>query len=192
MAPRIVPHVAKLPSVTPFVGPEALERQRSVKFRARIGAIGTKTAAALHSRGIVPDRVAEQAIAEGVVMAFAGESLVGARVLLPRAAVGRDLIPVEFRKRGARVDVVPVYRTGVPQESVAKLAALDHVDWVTFTSSSTVKNFLALGGRRLLEGGARAVSIGPATSETMRAHEIAIAAEAAEHSMDGVIAAILR
>lgn len=160
-------------------------------IRARIGAIGVKTAGALQAYGIRPDRVAEQAVAEGIVEAFAGESLAGARVLLPRAAVGRDLIPVEFRKRGARVDVVPVYRTGVPSESVEKLAAVEHVDWITFTSSSTVKNFLALGGRRLLEGGAKAVSIGPATGETMKAHGIAIAAEAADHTMDGIVDAIL-
>ncbi len=159
-------------------------------IRARIGAIGTKTAAVLNTRGIVPDIIAEQAIAEGVVKAFENESLAGARVLLPRAAVGRDVIPVEFRKRGARVDVVPVYRTGVPASSMEKLAQVPHVDWITFTSSSTVKNFLALGGRRLLEAGARAVSIGPATSETMRAHEIEIALEAAPHTMDGIIAAI--
>lgn len=159
-------------------------------IRARIGAIGVKTAAALRGRGIVPDRVAEQAVAEGVVKAFESESLVGARVLLPRAAVGRDVIPVEFRKRGARVDIVPVYRTGVPMESVEKLAEVGRVDWVTFTSSSTVKNFLALGGRRLLDAGARAVSIGPATSETLRAHQVAVATEAEEHTMDGVIAAI--
>jgi uroporphyrinogen III methyltransferase/synthase len=159
-------------------------------IRARIGAIGVKTAAALHARGIVPDIVAEQAIAEGVVKAFENESLAGARVMLPRAAVGRDVIPVEFRKRGARVDVIPVYRTGVPLESMEKLAQLPPVNWVTFTSSSTVKNFLALGGRRLLEQGAKAISIGPATSETLRAHGVEVTLEAAEHTMDGVIAAL--
>ena len=159
-------------------------------IRAKIGAIGTKTAAALHTRGIVPDNIAAEAVAEGVVKAFETESLAGARVLLPRAAVGRDLIPIEFRKRGARVDIVPVYRTGVPQESVEKLAQVETVNWITFTSSSTVKNFLALGGRRLLDQGAKAISIGPATSETMRAHEIEIALEAQDHTMDGVIAAI--
>jgi uroporphyrinogen III methyltransferase/synthase len=159
-------------------------------IRARIGAIGTKTAAVLETRGIRPDRVAEQAIAEGIVSAFRGESLAGARVLLPRAAAGRDVIPVEFHKRGASVDIVPVYRTGVPQESMEKLAAVDRVDWVTFTSSSTVKNFLALGGRRLLEAGAKAISIGPATSETMQFHGIKITAEATGHNMDGVIDAI--
>ena len=159
-------------------------------IRARIGAIGEKTAAALNTAGIRPDRVAEQSIAEGVVKAFETENLAGARVLLPRAAVGRDVIPNEFRKRGARVDIVPVYRTAVPPESMEKLAAVDHADWITFTSSSTVKNFLALGGRRLLAAGAKAVSIGPATSETMRAHEVPIAAEAAEQTFEAVIALI--
>lgn len=161
-------------------------------IRARIGAIGEKTAAALQTVGIRADRIAEQALAEGVVTAFESENLAGARVLLPRAAVGRDLIPNEFRKRGARVDIVPVYRTAVPQESQEKLAQVDHVDWITFTSSSTVKNFLALGGRRLIEAGAKAISIGPATSETMKAHDISITAEAVAHTMEGVIATIRR
>jgi uroporphyrinogen III methyltransferase/synthase len=159
-------------------------------IRGRICAIGEKTAIALSTKGIRPDRIAEDAIAEGVVASFETENLAGARVLLPRAAVGRDVIPNEFARRGARVDVVPVYRTGIPSESIEKLAAVDHVDWITFTSSSTVKNFLALGGRRLLEAGAKAVSIGPATSETMTAHDVPIAVEAAIHTMDGIIAAI--
>jgi len=159
-------------------------------IRARIGAIGEKTAAALRSAGIRADRVAEDAVAEGVVKEFETENLAGARVLLPRAAAGRDVIPNEFRKRGARVDVVPVYRTVVPQESVQKLANVNGVHWITFTSSSTVKNFLALGGRRLIDAGSKAISIGPATSETMRSHGIPIAAEAAVHTTDGVIDAI--
>ncbi|HEU0123166.1 MAG TPA: uroporphyrinogen-III C-methyltransferase [Bryobacteraceae bacterium] len=160
-------------------------------IRGRVCAIGDKTAAALASAGVRPDRIAPQAIAEGVVEAFAGEDLAGARILLPRAAAGRDVIPVEFRKRGARVDVVPVYRTVVPSESRERLAAIDRVDWITFTSSSTVKNFLALGGRRLLEAGAKTASIGPATSETMAAHEVRVTVEARTHTMDGVIAAML-
>ena len=90
------------------------------------------------------------------------------------------------------MDIVPVYRTAVPPESMEKLAAVDHADWITFTSSSTVKNFLALGGRRLLAAGAKAVSIGPATSETMRAHDIPIAAEAEEQTFEAVIALIAR
>lgn len=160
-------------------------------IRGRICAIGEKTAAALALTGIRPDRIAPQAIAEGVVTAFAEDNLAGARVLLPRAAAGRDVIPVEFRKRGARVDVVPVYRTTVPAESYDRLAAVEQADWITFTSSSTVKNFLALGGRRLLDAGAKTVSIGPATSETMSAHGVHITAEARTHTMDGVIEALL-
>ena len=177
-------------AVTRFFAALFLTKRDARAIRARIGAIGTHTAAALQTVGITPDRVAEQATAEGVVKAFETENLAGARIMLPRAAVGRDVIPNEFRRRGARVDVVPVYRTAVPLESLEKLAAVDHADWITFTSSSTVKNFLALGGRRLLEAGAKAISIGPATSETMRAHSIPITAEATTHTMSGVIAQI--
>lgn len=160
-------------------------------IRGRVAAIGEKTAGELHARGILPDLVAADASSEGVVAAFAGKNLENQIVLMPRAAAGRDVVPQEFRRRGARIDDVPVYRTAVPQESGALLAAVENADWITFTSSSTVKHFLALGGRRLLDAGAKAISIGPATSATLHAHGVAVFAEASPHSMDGIVAAIL-
>ncbi|MBM3765875.1 MAG: uroporphyrinogen-III C-methyltransferase [Acidobacteria bacterium] len=142
----------------------------------RVMAIGPATAAALREYRIVAD-----AVGEGVAENLQGLS---GRVLLPRAAVARDVIP--------GVEVLPVYRNVVPPGAAEKIAAIAHADFIVFTSSSTVKNFLALDGRRLLDAGARAISIGPATSETLRAHGIVIAAEANPHTFDGVIDAIIR
>jgi len=114
--------------------------------------------------------------------------------LLPRAAVARDVIPIELRKLGATVDVVEAYRNIVP-ENAAQLVgeifdAADRPDWVTFTSSSTVNNLVTLAGREALEGVGIA-SIGPVTSETARSHGLRVSAEAKQFTIDGLVNAIL-
>ncbi|MBM3782888.1 MAG: uroporphyrinogen-III C-methyltransferase [Acidobacteria bacterium] len=158
--------------------------------RGRVLAIGPATAAALTAHGILADLVVANSVAEGAVDALAGESMEARRVLFPRAAQAREVLVDALTARGATVDVVEVYRNVVPAASAAAIEALENADWVTFTSSSTVKNFLALGGRRLLDQGAHGISIGPATSDTMRAHGVEIAAEALPHTFDGVIDAL--
>ncbi len=142
----------------------------------RVMAIGPATAAALREYRIVAD-----VVGEGVAEELRG---LEGRVLVPRALVARDVIP--------GVEVLPVYRNIVPAGAAEKIAAIGHADFIAFTSSSTVKNFLALDGRRLLDAGARAISIGPATSETLRAHGVADFIEANPHTFEGVIDAIIR
>jgi len=116
-------------------------------------------------------------------------------VLLPRAAVARDVVPVELGKRGAMVDVVEAYRTVVPDDAAGRATEVfggkRRPDWVTFTSSSTVKNFIAVAGREALQG-VRVASIGPVTSETARAHGLEVTIEADPFTIDGLVAAIVR
>ena len=157
-------------------------------LRAKLCAIGPATKAALEALHLKVDLLPEEYVAESLVAAFAGISLEGKRVLLPRAAMARDVVPVELGKRGAIVEVVEAYRTRVPQ-SPAKV--IQNADWLTFTSSSTVKNFLALAGREPFAN-ARVASIGPVTSETLRMHGLTVHAEAQPHTMDGLLEAILR
>ncbi len=96
-------------------------------------------------------------MAESLVAAFAGHDLAGKRILLPRAAVARDLAPAELSKRGARVDVVEAYRTGVPLNMGARVRQVffgdRQPDWITFTSSSTVTNFVQAAGSHDAGGG---------------------------------------
>lgn len=160
-------------------------------LRARICAIGPATRRAVQALHLKVDLMPEDYVAEGVLAAFEQFDLKGARILLPRAQVARDLIPVELEKRGAHVDVVPAYRNIIPPVSADRLADVAHAGWITFTSSSTVKNFLALAGPEALIT-ARVASIGPVTSATMRQHGITVHAEASEYTMDGLIQAILR
>jgi uroporphyrinogen-III synthase len=174
------------------------ERARTVgvdltALRARVCAIGPATRTALEAAGLHADLMAADSAAEGVVAAFARHPLDGRRVLLPRAAVARDLVPEELARRGARVDVVEAYRTVVPEGAEARARAVfassHKPDFIAFTSSSTVRNLVALAGARALAG-VRAVSIGPITSATARELGIEVAAEAREATTEGIIEAI--
>ena len=136
----------------------------------------------------------EEYVAEGVIKAFAAENLDGKKMLLPRASVARDVIPVELAKLGAQVDVVEAYRNVVPSNATARAHDIfsreKKPDWITFTSSSTVKNLLAITGREALEG-VRIASIGPVTSSTLCAHGLTVSAEARQFTIDGLVEAIL-
>jgi len=156
-------------------------------LRARICAIGPATRAAIEGLHLRVDLMGAEYVAEGLLAAFAAHDLAGRRILLPRAAVARDLVPVELARRGAQVDVVEAYRTGVPS------AAFDPAwrpDWITFTSSSTVQNFVAMAGADAIKG-VRVASIGPVTSATARKLGIDVAVEAAVFTVDGLVEAIL-
>ena len=175
---------------------ERLDRSpRDIRaIRGRVAAIGPATKTALEQLHLKVDRMGAEFVAEGLLEAFDGETLSGARILLPRAAVARDTLPEGLRKRGARVDVVTAYRTAAPANLVARardlLAGQHRPDWITFTSSSTVQHLVAAAGVGSLEG-IRVASIGPVTSASARKLGIAVEVEAATFDEDGLVEAIL-
>jgi uroporphyrinogen III methyltransferase/synthase len=160
---------------------------------AHVAAIGPGTARALRDHGVIADVVPEQFVAESLVEALADVPV--ARALIARARVARDVLPDALRARGAEVDVVELYETVAEQLSEAQLAAARAADYVTFTSSSTVRFLLDAGGGPgpdgVLGDGARLVSIGPATSTTLREHGLTPHVEAERHDVDGLIAALV-
>lgn len=140
----------------------------------RICAIGPPTAEELQRFGISPDLIPGEYRAEGILAAMGGEELAGKRVLLPRAAEAREVLPEELRQRGAQVDVVAAYYTVKPDGQHAHLVELlerQEIHLITFTSSSTVKNFIdLLPSDRvpdILEG-VKVACIGPITARTAR------------------------
>lgn len=168
---------------------------------ARIAAIGSSTAEALAPHGLradlVPQTFRGEALAAEMLAAHGGK-MAGVSVLLPRAAVARDVLPEELRKAGARVDVVEAYRThGASPEDAAELRRLlgaREIDVLTFTSSSTVTHTLeALGadGARLLSGLALA-SIGPITTDTALARGLRIDVTAERYTIEGLVEALER
>ncbi len=163
-------------------------------LKARICAIGPATRRAVEDLHLKVDLMPDEYVAEGVLQAFAKETLSGKRVLLPRAAVARDLIPSELAKLGAQVDVLEAYRNVLPPDAAARaheiFSGAKKPDWITFTSSSTVNNLLAIAGREALDG-VQIASIGPVTSATARAQGLTPNVEAKQFTLDGLIEAIL-
>jgi uroporphyrinogen-III synthase len=164
----------------------------------QVAAVGASTAEALRETGLPVAVTPREYVAESLLEAL-GERTAGMRVLLARAAVARDVIPDALRAQGATVDVVDAYRTVIPVESVTAIRTLfgstgREPDAATFTSSSTVTNFLAL----LREAGVaassamKAISIGPITSATLRENGWEPAAEADPHDLQGLVEAVAR
>ncbi|MGA2020033.1 MAG: uroporphyrinogen-III synthase [Candidatus Sulfotelmatobacter sp.] len=162
----------------------------------RIVAIGPATKKAIEQRGVAVDVVPKEYVAESVVRSLQ-RRVKGKRVLLVRAKVARDVIPRELRKAGARVDVVQAYETVVPKSSRTRLrSVLRNLRWrpqvVTFTSSSTVRNFVALLGRAHTDlDGIRLASIGPVTSSTLRELGLGVDIAAKEFTIPGLVEAIV-
>ncbi len=159
-----------------------------------VAAIGPATAEALARYGVTPKLVPRKYVAEAVVAAL-GErgDLRGKRVLLPRAREARD---AGLRTLGATVDVIPVYETvretGDGGELAAAISA-GKIDAVTFTSSSTVRHFVDLVGRAAATSGRFAAAvIGPVTAATARELGIAVAVEADEYTVPGLVEALVR
>ena len=140
----------------------------------RVAAVGPPTAKRLEAAGIGSCLVPEQFQAEGVLDALKPEELRGKHVLIPRAAKAREILPETLRQWGAVVDVVEAYRTVIPTADIVGLGNLlreRKVDMVTFTSSSTVANFVKLfRGEKLSDilRGTAIGCIGPITEATVR------------------------
>jgi uroporphyrinogen III methyltransferase/synthase len=165
----------------------------------QIGAIGPRTAEELTRYGLTADLIPAEFQAEGMVAALAQHDLAGTKILIPRAEAARELLPEHLRMKGAAVDVVPVYRTVLPETGGSRLreqlqAGL--VDVVTFTSSSTVSNFVELVGgaedaRRLL-GKTALACIGPITARTAEERGLPVTIMPGENTVPALAQAIVR
>lgn len=157
---------------------------------ATVAAIGPGTAAALAERGVIADLVPERFVAESLVETLAELPLEGKPVLVARAAEARDVLPDALRERGAEVGVVALYETVVEPPDPEQIERAADADYVTFTSSSTVRNFVEAVGDAF-PGQARVVSIGPVTSDAARKAGLSVDVEAERHDIDGLLLALL-
>ncbi len=165
----------------------------------RLCAIGPRTAQELGVYGLTPDVVPAEYQAEGVIAALAAVGVGGSRILIPRAEVAREILPEQLRALGATVDVIPVYRTIVPAVDVASLTQQlqdGQVAVATFTSSSTVRNFVEVfGGQdavRPLLARVLIACIGPITARTAEEHGLTVRIMPSENTVPALAEAIVR
>ena len=177
---------------------EARGRQLADLQGLKLCAIGPATAKALRARGLEVAVMPPEYRAEAVVQSLSALPITGKRLLIPRAAVARDVLPRALEACGAHVEVVEAYRTVLPSDSLAPharhLIAQGAIDVVTFTSSSTVTNFVTLLGEadlpQLLQAAVIAC-IGPITADTVRAYGITPTIVADEYTVPGLARAIM-
>ena len=171
----------------------ALGLDDHVFARLQLAAIGPATAAELAARGLQSVVVPKRFVAEALLEVIPNPA--GKRFLLPRAALARDTLRTGLQHAGAQVVEVPAYDTVLPEpssETLAELAA--GVDVLTFTASSTVRNFVAQLGQaraRSLADRAQVAVIGPITAETARSLGLRVDVVASEYTIGGLVAALV-
>jgi uroporphyrinogen III methyltransferase / synthase len=177
---------------------DARHRRRADLQGLSICAIGPATADELRARGMQVAVMPSEYRAEAVAESLAAFPLQDTRVLIPRAAVARDVLPRALEARGARVDVVEAYRTVLPSADLApdlcRLFEQGAIDAVTFTSSSTVTNFVTLIGETDLAPLLRdtvVACIGPITAETARSYGLTPTIVAREYTVPALARAIV-
>lgn len=161
----------------------------------RVYTIGPKTAEAVRDLGIRVDVVPESFVAESLVESIGKENIKGKRFLLPRATIARETLPEQLRKLGAVVDIAPAYQTVLPSQIVTdmgKSLRAGNIDIITFTSSSTVTNFLTLTGEALLPEikKTKIACIGPITAKTARDAGLCVEMVPEEYTVSSLIDSI--
>jgi uroporphyrinogen III methyltransferase/synthase len=163
---------------------------RGLDMRALAGIkilpIGHATASLLESKGIIPDLMPKEFTSEGIIEVLGQLDIRDCKFLLPRAEEARDVIVEYVRRKGGSCEVIPVYKTLLP-EPPPKLA--EKPDIITFTSSSTVNNFVKLFGTRVL-GQSLIASIGPVTTKTLEKHGFRAHIEPKRYDIEGLVGAI--
>lgn len=152
---------------------------------AKIAAIGSTTAESLSKYGIIADFVPKEFIAEAIVDLLK-DIVKDKKILIPRAEEAREILPQKLIEYGAKVEIVPVYKT---ISAIKDDVKLDDIDLVTFTSSSTVKNLLNTVGAETLKN-KKTAAIGPVTAATLKDFGIEVNIIAEEYTIDGLVNAI--
>lgn len=161
----------------------------------KICCIGPATAKQVEARGIKVDLMPSEFIAEGILQSFAGIDLKGRKILIPRAAKARDILPQGLKKKGASVDVVTAYQTlnsGRKKEEFEDLFTENKVDVITFTSSSTVTNFVEIMGTDYsLPPHVQIACIGPVTAATAKKAGFSVDIHQKEYTIEGLVQALI-
>ena len=161
----------------------------------KICCIGPATARQIELKGLGADLVPDEFIAEGILKSFAAMDITGVKILIPRAQKARDILPRTLTAQGAQVTVATAYRTvnsGRKKQELARLIDEGQADVITFTSSSTVTNFVEIMGRDFVPPErVKIACIGPVTARTAREAGFRIDIMQDEYTMHGLVRALV-
>ena len=161
----------------------------------RICCIGPATAQQVESKGIKVDLVPKKFISEGILKSFSAINLKGKKILIARAAEARDVLPEGLKKLGVNVDVVTAYETvssGKKKNELETLFKENQVDVITFTSSSTVNNFVKIMGNSFkLPKGVKIACIGPVTAAAAKKAGLSVDIHQEEYTIEGLVGALI-
>ncbi|MBE0428789.1 MAG: uroporphyrinogen-III C-methyltransferase [Thermoleophilia bacterium] len=163
----------------------------------KLGAIGPATAAALKSRGLKLDFVPAEYRAEAVVEGLLKQGVKNSRVLIPRAREAREVLPEKLAEAGAEVELATAYETVLDDSGASDMKHMlsrGEIDIITFTSSSTVKNFAALldgDDFSAIPASVTVACIGPVTAETARELGIRVDMVARDYTIPGLVEALM-
>jgi len=163
----------------------------------RIAAIGSATEKSLAERGLKVEILPDEFKAEGLLQSLKGKVLKGSRILIPRARVARDLLPIELEKQGAQVDVVEAYETMPPRQGRERLQLiLDErpLDMIVFTSSSTVTNMVEMVKPGVLQEVLKhtaTAAIGPITKQTAEGQGLKVQVQPSRYTIPALVDAIM-
>ncbi|HWQ76772.1 MAG TPA: uroporphyrinogen-III C-methyltransferase [Syntrophomonas sp.] len=173
-------------------------RSRDIRCLAdiKLGAIGPATAARLQNLGLLAELIPDEFVAEGIIEKVKVMMTPGEKVLLPRARGARDVLPAALEKLGAAVEEIYLYQAVPPRTNAVDIEEIlaQGLDYITFTSSSTVTNFVEILGERQAAavcGNAKTVCIGPITAGTAREKGLKVDITAGEYTIDGLLQGIL-
>jgi uroporphyrinogen III methyltransferase/synthase len=164
----------------------------------RIAAIGSATEKAVAKWGLKVEILPDEFKAEGLLQGLKGKVLKGSRILIPRAKVARDILPIELQKQGAQVDVVEAYETTAPHDGRERLELIlddRRLDMIVFTSSSTVTNLVEMvkpGTLRDVLSDTTVAAIGPITKQTAEAHDLEVHVQPSLYTIPALVDAIAR
>ncbi len=181
----------KLPSAKEYI---EKKENNSLFSVVKVAAIGPKTAEALQARGAMPDFVPDKYIAESILVGLG--DLRGKWVLLPRAEIARKTLPEAIVNAGGTAHEIAVYKTLPVQPDPEGLATLKSgVDWITFTSPSTVQNFVQVISQQNmnpfhLTGNPKVACIGPITERAAREEGFKVDLVAEKYTTEGLINAL--
>jgi len=163
----------------------------------RLAAIGSATEKSLAERGLNVEVLPDEFKAEGLLQSLKGKVLKGSRIMIPRAKVARDVLPIELAKQGAHVDVVEAYETAPPREGRQRLdLVLDgrQLDMIVFTSSSTVTNMVDMlkpGSLRETFKHTAVAAIGPITKQTAESQGLEVQVQPSQYTIPALVEAIV-